>query len=108
MIKRGSFVVKPEEAKSLWTIPVPQGSMKVRPLAAYDADGSSHDWDSWEFENDILSVSFGVDPVAGELEYEYQLDGNDQVIVDSSGNSVSITINQYGGGPSTPTFPQGS
>lgn len=107
MIKRGTF--RQEVPKALWeVIDLPQGANKVRPLAAYDANGDSHDWDSWEFQNDILRVSFGVDAIAGELEYEYQVEGDDKVIVDSNGNQVSITINQYGGGSSTtPTFPQG-
>lgn len=108
MIKRGTFKLPAESAAVLWIITPPQGAKKVRPLAAYDLSGDSHDWDSWEFEDGVLKVSFGVDAVAGELEYEYQLDGDDSVIVDSNGNQVSITINQYGGGPSTPTFPEGN
>lgn len=106
MIKRGTL--KQAVPSSLWEVlDFPQGAKKVRPLAAYDADGDSHDWDSWEFQDGKLRVSFGVDPLAGELEYEYQVEGNDQVVVDSNGNQVSITINQYGGGSqSTPSFPQ--
>lgn len=108
MIKRGTYKVPAESPQALWEVTLPQGASKGRPLAAYDHQGSSHPWDSWEFEDGVLRVSFGVDPLAGELEYEYQLEGSDTVVVDTSGNQVSITINQYGGGPSTPTFPQGS
>lgn len=106
MIKRG---LHPQTtAASVWAIDMPEGAMKGRPLAAYDTNGNSLEIDSWALENNVLSINFGIDPVAGELEYEYQVEGSDQVVVDTNGNQVSITINQYGGGPSTGTFPEGS
>lgn len=105
MIKRGTY---PQTTPvNVWDVPVPEGAKKVRPLAAYGSNGDSLEIDSWSFEQGVLHVNFGIDPVTGELEYEYQLDGNDSVIVDSNGNQVSITINQYGGGDSsTPSFPE--
>lgn len=106
MIKRGTH---PQESPmSVWDVTVPEKATKVRPLAAYGINGNSLEIDSWAFDDGQLHVNFGIDPVAGELEYEYQVEGSDQVVVDSNGNQVSITINQYGGGGSTSTFPQGS
>lgn len=104
MIKRG---VHPQaDLANVWSVGMPDRSAKGRPLAAYDVNGNSLEIDSWSLEDNVLHVNFGIDPVAGELEYEYQVEGDDQVVVDTSGNSVSITINQYGGGGSTtPTFP---
>lgn len=104
MIKRGSFMVKPEDAAILWNVELPTGATKARPLAAYDSTGDSHEIDSWSLVDNHLLVNFGIDPIAGELEYEYQLEGNDPIVIDGNGNSVSITINQYGGGASTDTF----
>ncbi|AHK11862.1 hypothetical protein CHOED_02 [Vibrio phage CHOED] len=102
MIKRG---LHPQTtALNVWSVGMPDGSRKGRPLAAYDTNGDSLEIDSWSLENDVLHVNFGIDPVAGELEYEYQVEGNENVVVDTSGNQVSITINQYGGGASTDTF----
>jgi hypothetical protein len=109
MIKRESFKVKPEDANILWDVELPTGATKARPLAAYGPNGDSYEIDSWSFINGHLIVNFGIDPVSGELEYEYQVTGEDQIVVDTSGNTVSITINQYGGGSqSTPSFPEGS
>lgn len=103
MIKRGTFTK--DVPGSIWEVSeLPQGASKVRPLAVYDVNGDSHDWDSWEFQEEVLRISFGVDPVAGELEYEYQVEGDDPIIIDGNGNQVSITINQYGGGSPTDTF----
>lgn len=104
MIKRGSFTQ--ESPNIMWILTVPDGGSKARPLAAYDSSGDSLEIDSWSFSNGKLNVNFGIDPVTGVLEYEYQVNGDDTVVVDSNGNQVSITINQYGGGQSsTPTFP---
>lgn len=107
MIKRDTYIQ--ENPAIVWAITAPEGASKVRPLAAYESNGDSREIDSWAFEGGVLHVNFGIDPVAGSLEYEYQMEGNDQVVVSSNGNQVSITINQYGGGTqSTPTFPEGN
>lgn len=107
MIKRETY--KHETPAILWSVELPEGASKGRPLAAYDEQGNSHDWDSWALEGNTLFVNFGIDPVAGELEYEYQVEGSGDgsVIIDDGANQVHITINQYGGGSSTtPTFPE--
>lgn len=97
MIKRGTF--PQSDLSSLWEVTVlPEGASKVRPLAVYDENGDSHSWDSWEFQGGILRVSFGVDPVMGTLEYEYQVSGVDPVTISQDGNDVTITVNQYSGG----------
>lgn len=100
MIKRGTLTVS--DPLPLWEVTLPQGASKGRPLAAYYANGDSHDWDSWDYRDGILMVSFGVDPVAGELEYEYQVEGDD-IVIGQDGNNVTITVNQYGGVVSDPT-----
>lgn len=93
MIKRGAFTQ--EVPSALWEVSMlPEGAMKVRPLAAYDTQGDSHGWDSWEYQNGVLRVSFGVDPVAGALEYEYQVEGQDPIVIDGNGGSISVVINQ--------------
>lgn len=96
MIKRDTLVQS--TPSTLWHIATPDGSYKGRPLAAYDADGNSLEMDSWQYENNVLTVNFGIDPVAGELEYEYQDDTTDSTtttVIDDNGNVVNVTINQY-------------
>lgn len=94
MIRRGSYTQ--ELAATLWEVSdFPTGASKLRPLAVYDVEGDSHTWDSWEFQGGVLRVSFGVDPVAGTLEYEYQTEGADPVVIEgSNGGTVSVVINQ--------------
>lgn len=86
----------------LWDITLPEGASKGRPLAAYDENGNSHEWDSWALEANHLFINFGIDPVAGELEYEYQVEGDEPIVIGHDGNNVTITVNQYGGAASTP------
>lgn len=102
MINRGTFTQIASSA--VWVVDFQAEWSKGRPLAAYDADGNSLEIDSWVFEDNKLKVNFGIDPVLGSLEYEYQLEGESNVVVDSVGNQATITINQYGGGASTDTF----
>lgn len=93
MIKRGTH--NSDVPSSLWEVSIfPVGAIKVRPLAVYDENGNSHTWDSWEFQDGVLRVSFGVDPVMGELEYEYQVEGEDPVVIEGNGGVINVTINQ--------------
>lgn len=92
MIRRDTFVQATPQ--TVWQVTPPTGSKKGRPLAAYDADGNSIEWDSWQFEDGTLHVSFGIDQNAGELEFEYQ-DDEQPVTVSSDGGVVNITVNQY-------------
>lgn len=98
MIKRETFVQK--EPNSMWDVTVPEEGYKARPLAAYTPNGNSKEIDSWFFENGLLHVSFGIDVAAGELEYEYQVDGKDTVTtLEHDGNQVSIVIHQHSHNP---------
>lgn len=93
IIKRGTHTQ--EVAASIWEVTdLPDGAVKGRPLGVYDSNGNSHEIDSWEFQDGILRVSFGIDPVTGELEYEYQVEGDDSVIVEGNGGTINVTINQ--------------
>lgn len=94
MIKRGTFLVKPEDSSIIWNITVPEGSTKVRPLAAYDSTGDSHEIDSWSFEEGHLLVNFGIDPISGELEYEYQVETDDPVVIQGDGGIINIHVTQ--------------
>lgn len=95
MIKRTNY--KQETAETTWNVQLPEGATKGRPLAAYDAAGNSMEIDNWAFGSDdrILHVNFGIDPVAGELEYEYSINES-QPIHEEDKPLVSIT-NNYGG-----------
>lgn len=96
MIKRGTHVQG--VAASIWEVTnLPEGATKGRPLAAYDVNGNSIEIDSWEYSGGTLQVSFGIDPVAGELEYEYQVMGDD-VIINGNGGVINVTINQNNNG----------
>lgn len=92
MIKRETLKVTTPQSN--WEVMLPQGAYKARPLAAYDVNGDSHQWDSWSYIDNRLLVSFGVDTVAGELEYEYQIDKT--VVEDKDKPLVNIEAN-YGG-----------
>lgn len=106
MIKRGTYTVDEASPTSTILVLAPTGATKLRPLAFYDIDGNSHEWDSWDLVNGLMKVSFGVDLVSGDLEYEYQVEGDDPIVVDGDGNQVSIVINQYGGVATDPvSFP---
>lgn len=96
MIKRDTLVQATTD--TVWQVTVPDGAFKGRPLAAYDANGDSIEWDSWQFDAGVLRVNFGIDPVVGELEYEYQGDTQpitDTSVITSDGGVVNITVNQY-------------
>lgn len=102
MIKRNTF--KQNTASAAWNLQVPAGATKARPLAAYAPDGSSIEIDSWAFgSNGILSINFGIDPVQGELEYEYQV--VDSVASESNKPLVNIENNYGGVNVGTGTFP---
>lgn len=92
MIKRDNH--QQEVAKVVWKINIPEGGKKGRPLAAYGSNGNSLELDSWAFEEGILHVNFGIDPVVGELEYEYQTEGDDPVTVEGDGGSVYVYVTQ--------------
>lgn len=93
MIKRDIY--KQTTPSATWAVQVPTGGVKGRPLAAYGLDGSSIEIDSWSFDaNGILHVNFGIDPVAGELVYEYQ----DQTTHDHVKDKPLVNIeHNYGG-----------
>ncbi|WPH64041.1 hypothetical protein vBVpP1_40 [Vibrio phage vB_VpP_1] len=94
MIKRGSFTQS--TAASVWEVSnLPEGAKKARPLAVYDENGNSHEIDSWEFQGGVLRVSFGIDPVIGELEYEYQIEGEDPTTVEGSGGVINVHQYNY-------------
>lgn len=98
MIKRDTLIQG--SSATVWQVPIPDGSRKGRPLAAYDSDGNSLEWDSWQFDNGVLFVNFGIDPVTGELEYEYQNDEQTTVTtVEGEGGVINVTINQHNGPP---------
>lgn len=93
MIKRDVF--KQNTPSATWSVQVPVGGTKGRPLAAYGLDGSSIEMDSWSFDaNGALHVNFGIDPVAGELVYEYQTQDTHNHVKDKP--LVNIEHN-YGG-----------
>lgn len=96
MIKRDTL--QQQTAATLWQVSTPDGSRKGRPLAAYDDDGNSLEWDSWQYEDGVISVNFGIDPVSGELEYEYQNDHTEPVTISGDGGTVNITIHQNNAG----------
>ncbi|WRQ13109.1 hypothetical protein [Vibrio phage vB_VpM-pA2SJ1] len=96
-------ILKVTQAKAVWTVVIPESATKGRPLAAYDANGNSIDWDSWDFDQATrtLNVRFGVDPVAGELEYEFQLPSSGECdnhhhhpMVSIQNNEGGVTFNQ--------------
>lgn len=95
MIKRDTH--KQEISSVVWVIEIPEGATKGRPLAAYNESGNSIQIDSWSLENQILTVNFGIDPVSGELLYEYQIEGEDRqdLVVNGNGGSIHVTINQH-------------
>ena len=100
MIKRHIHVQS--TAAALWAVPMGSPTWKrARPLAAYMTNGDSIEIDSWEFENGVLKVNFGLDPVAGELDFEYQVAGDDPVVIEGNGGVVNITVNQHNGGVAT-------
>lgn len=93
MIKRNTF--KQPVPIVTWAVQLPQGATKGRPLAAYKADGSSIEIDSWTFnEQGVLQVNFGIDPVSGDLEYEYQMQ---EPVVDPTNKPLVNIENNYGG-----------
>lgn len=76
----------------------------ARPLAAYDVDGNSLQWDSWEFLDGNLSVNFGIDTHDGKLRYEYITDvaaDGDGTTVMGEGGQIHVTVHQYNGGGSS-------
>lgn len=81
---------------------LPEGASKGRPLAAYGADGNSKEIDSWEFKEDVLHVNFGIDPVVGELEYEYQIEGDEPVVINGDGGVVNVYVTQNNNAKATP------
>lgn len=100
MIKRDTH--KQEVAKVVWNIVIPEGASKGRPLAAYGDDGNSKEIDSWSFDDGVLHVNFGIDPVVGELEYEYQIEGDEPVVVSGDGGVVNVYVTQNNARPSEP------
>lgn len=96
MIKRDTL--KQQDPVTLWQVSTPAGGRKGRPLAAYGTNGNSLEWDSWQYENGVLSVNFGIDPVSGELEFEYQNDQPEPVTITGDGGTVNITVNQNNAG----------
>lgn len=92
MIKRETHTQEVE--KVVWKIMLPEGASKGRPLAAYGADGNSKEIDSWEFKEGILHVNFGIDPVVGELEYEYQTEDEGPIVVNGDGGVVNVYVTQ--------------
>lgn len=100
MIKRGSH--SQSVAKIVWKIQIPEGASKGRPLAAYGEDGNSLEIDSWSFENGAIHVNFGIDPVVGSLEYEYQIEGDDPVVVSGDGGIVNVYVTQNNAAKSSP------
>lgn len=91
MIKRDIFT-QTTPATSWEVAFMEQDAHMGRALAAYDVNGNSLTWDSWEFKDGKLMVNFGIDPVAGTLSYEYQSSVQQ---CDSCGPLVSIAAN-YG------------
>lgn len=91
MIKRTTY--KQVEPEVVWAVTLPEGAVKGRPLAAYGDDGNSKEIDSWALEDNILYVNFGIDPVNGELEYEYQVE-DDSIVIEGNGGIINVTINQ--------------
>lgn len=100
MIKRDNH--KQEVAKVVWKVMLPEGSHKGRPLAAYGEDGNSLEIDSWAFEDGVLHVNFGIDPMKGELEYEYQIKGDEPVVVSGDSGVVNVYVTQNNTRPSEP------
>ncbi len=107
IIKRSSHTQKEELKSNIWEVSIPEGGIRGRPLGAYDGNGNSLEVDSWSLEEGVLKVNFGIDPVFGVLEYEYQIEGNDPISVSGDGGVMNITINQNNSGAAkTPiTFP---
>lgn len=97
MIKRGTHVQI--NSTPIWVVDnLPEGARKARPLAVYDAAGNSLEIDSWEYQDGVLRVSFGIDPVVGELGYEYQTEGDD-IVINGNGGVINVTINQNNSNP---------
>ncbi|ARM71073.1 hypothetical protein pVco7_gp085 [Vibrio phage pVco-7] len=99
MIKRNTYIQ--EEEKVVWKIILPEGASKGRPLAAYGGDGNSKEIDSWEFKDGTLHVNFGIDPIVGELEYEYQIEGDEPIVVDGEGGTINVYVTQHNSSNST-------
>lgn len=100
MIKRDTH--KQEVEKVVWKVMLPEGASKGRPLAAYGSDGNSKEIDSWEFKDGILHVNFGIDPVIGELEYEYQVEDDGPIVVTGDGGIVNVYVTQNNASKSEP------
>ncbi|MGL4223022.1 MAG: hypothetical protein ACRCSS_20575 [Shewanella sp.] len=80
-----------------WQVTIPSGGSMGRPEAAYDSDGNSIDWDSWDYINGVLHVNFGIDMNAGKLLYKYFSEGSEcsTTSVCSDGGVVNVTVNQF-------------
>lgn len=102
MIKRKTY--QQATAAPTWSVQLPHGASKGRPLAAYAPDGSSIEIDSWNLDSQgVLKVDFGIDPVSGSLEYEYQED--ESPVSDSNKPLVNIENNYGGVSVGTGSFP---
>lgn len=92
MIKRSKHIQNDPLAK--WEITLPESNGKeARALAAYDSEGKTILWDSAVFDGSKLIVDFGIDPVSGSLNYEYE----SQEQEGSNGSPLVNINNNYGG-----------